>query len=75
MNWIIVSSSNVSSIGYNQTTNILGVTFHSGSTYYYHSVPQSVYHDFLNSYSKGSFVHTNLKDKYFTTKEWDLVYL
>jgi len=59
---IPVSSSNVASIGYENS--ILEVHFHSGSIYQYLHVPETVFNDFLQASSKGSFVHQHLKDKY-----------
>lgn len=66
MRMTLVSSSNVSSIGYENKT--LEVHFHSGGIYQYHGVPEAIYRAFLMASSKGQFVHQNLKDKYPTTR-------
>lgn len=62
MNLIPVSSSDVSSIGYENGT--LEVHFRSGGVYQYLHVPETVFQAFLNAASKGKFVHQNLRNKY-----------
>ena len=62
MEMIPVSSSNISAIGYENGT--LRVRFNDGSEYDYYGVPENIYNDFLDSASKGSFLHQNLKGKY-----------
>lgn len=62
MNMISVESSNLRSVGYENGT--LYVSFHSGSTYSYDGVPQSVYENLLNAPSKGKYFNTNIKNRY-----------
>lgn len=72
--WKRVSSSNVHSIAYfsdlsnSNNTNILGVKFQPEGqrlrTYYYFSVPLSVFTDMVVAASKGRFVWRSLRDKY-----------
>ncbi len=62
MNMIEVESSNVYRVGYSE--KILYVEFRSGYVYEYQNVESEVFENFLNSNSKGSFVHTHLKNKY-----------
>jgi hypothetical protein len=64
MNRISVSSSNISSIGYDPTTQVLEVEFNDGSIYQYDGVPQSVYDDFINASSHGQYLHQHIKDVY-----------
>lgn len=66
MNRIPVISSNVKSIGFED--GVLEVEFHHGNVYQYMGVPEHVYNDFMNSDSKGRFVHKHLKDRYTTIR-------
>ncbi len=59
---IEVESSNVYKVGYNE--KMLYVQFRNGYEYEYQNVEYEVFEKFLNSNSKGSFVHRHLKDKY-----------
>lgn len=63
-----VSSSNVAQIGYDPIAQKLGVKFRTGAIYYYLGVPESVYRAFLNSSSKGAFVHAHLKGRFQTVR-------
>ncbi len=64
MNRISVSSSNISSIGYDPTSQVLEVEFNDGSIYQYSGVPQSVYDGFINASSHGQYLHQYIKDAY-----------
>jgi hypothetical protein len=64
MNLILVDSSNVVSIGYDELSSVLEVHFHNESACQYSGVPQSVFTDFLNAPSKGQFLHYNIKGRY-----------
>jgi hypothetical protein len=57
-----VNSSNITSIGWGHGT--LEVEFHHGGVYQYSGVPESVYRAFLSAYSKGSYFHDHIKDRY-----------
>lgn len=59
-----VSSSNVESIGYDESTEILFVRFLNGSVYQYMNVPLIVFEQLLNAPSVGSFMHRNIKEVY-----------
>jgi hypothetical protein len=59
-----VSSSNISSIGYDNDTQTLQVVFNDGSTYQYFDVPETVFQDFLGAGSVGSYLHQNIKGTY-----------
>lgn len=59
---IPVSSSNLASVGYEDTT--LYVSFHSGSTYSYSGVPNSVYTALMNASSHGEYFAANIKNVY-----------
>lgn len=55
MNRISVVSSNIKSMGYEATSSVLEVEFHSGGIYQYGNVSKNIYDSFLRSASKGSF--------------------
>ena len=60
----IVKSSNLKSIGYDQSSNILEIEFLSGGVYQYFNVPSQIYLGLMNATSKGNYFHTNIKEKY-----------
>lgn len=62
MNMIPVSSSNISSIGYENGT--LYVTFHHGGLYAYFNVPESIYHGLMSASSHGSYLASHVKGVY-----------
>lgn len=64
MNRISVSSSNISSIGYDPTTQVLEIEFHDGSVYQYDGVPQPVYEGLMSASSHGQYFHQHIKDVY-----------
>ncbi|WP_186210862.1 KTSC domain-containing protein [Burkholderia gladioli] len=59
-----VSSSNISSIGYDVENQILEIEFHGGSVYSYSGVPPSEYEGVMNADSKGKYFHANIKNRY-----------
>lgn len=60
----IVKSSNLKSIGYDQSSNILEIEFLSGGVYQYFKVPSQIYLGLMNATSKGNYFHANIKEKY-----------
>lgn len=62
MKMIPVSSSDLSSVGYEDDT--LYIRFNSGATYYYRNVPESVYINLMNAPSKGKYFHAHIKGVY-----------
>lgn len=62
MNMIPVSSSNLSSVGYENGT--LYVRFHNGSLYSYSGVPESIYHGLMSAPSHGSYLASHVKNVY-----------
>jgi hypothetical protein len=57
-----VDSSTVDQVGYDEEQLELHVIFKSGGRHYiYSDIPENVYQDFINSPSKGQFVHEVLK--------------
>ena len=59
-----VSSSVISSVGYDERQSVLEVEFQSGAVYDYFDVPPKVYRDLLKASSKGSFVSRRIRDRY-----------
>lgn len=62
MRMIPVSSSNISSIGYENGT--LYVSFNSGGLYAYSGVPESVYYELMAASSHGSYLARHIKGVY-----------
>lgn len=58
-----VESSNIISVGYDETTSSMYVNYSSG-TYKYDGVDKSVYESLLTSPSKGRFMNENIKGQY-----------
>ena len=59
-----VESSTVLSIGYEPTTGTLEIEFKTGRLYQYYNVPEPIYQQFLESDSKGKFLHAYIKPAY-----------
>ena len=66
MQMIPVSSSDISSVGYENGT--LHIRFNSGGLYAYYDVPENVYRGLLTAASAGKFFHASIKDHYSTQK-------
>ena len=63
-----VASSNISGIGYDQSTRVLTVQFHRGAVYDYDDVPPNVHHEFLNADSKGRFFQRYIRNDFTATR-------
>jgi hypothetical protein len=59
-----VSSSSLSSIGYDSQKKILEVEFNHRGIYQYFDVPQDEYDDLMNASSHGSYFYHNIRDCY-----------
>lgn len=59
-----VTSSNVSAIGYDPDSQILEVEFNNGSVYQYSGVPEYEFDGIISAASKGTYLNTNIKNKY-----------
>ena len=64
MNRESVASSTIVSIGYDEPSQTLEVEFKSGTLYQYYNVPQGLADEFMQSGSKGQFLHYNFKSTY-----------
>lgn len=59
-----VSSSNLSSVGYDPATKVLEIEFNSGGIYQYYSVPSATYNALMQASSKGKYFHQHIKGQY-----------
>ena len=66
MEMIPVSSSNLSSVGYENST--LRIHFKSGGIYEYNHVPESVYRGLMAASSKGTYHAQHIKNNYTFTR-------
>lgn len=64
MQRINVSSSNISSIGYDPESQTLEIAFHDGSIYQYTGVPRSIYDGIMSTSSHGQYLHQYIKGRY-----------
>ena len=64
MERISVSSSNVASVGYDESSKILEVEFLKGGVYEYYDVPEYVYQELLSATSIGSYLAQQIKKTY-----------
>ncbi|WP_435065792.1 KTSC domain-containing protein [Halobaculum sp. EA56] len=64
MNRTPVSSSNLKSVGYDQSSNTLEIEFHGGRVYQYYNVPKRVYQGLMAASSHGKYHHRRIKDSY-----------
>ena len=61
---IVKDSSLIYAITYNESTRVLQVTFHSGSTWEYEEFPDTEYYNLLHAKSMGSYFMKNIRGKY-----------
>jgi hypothetical protein len=59
-----VSSSAISSVGYDPDASVLEVEFSSGAVYDYYGVPPKVFHALMKAPSKGTFLSRRIRDRY-----------
>ena len=64
MRRVAVVSSNIASIGYNDSSRTLEICFKSGRVYQYFDVPAHVHHRLVNASSHGQFLNRNIKGSY-----------
>lgn len=63
-----VSSSNLESIGYDYSNEILEIEFKNSSVYQYFDVPESIFNELMNASSHGVYFSANIKNDYEYTK-------
>ena len=59
-----VSSTNISSIGYEAESGTLEIEFRSGGIYQYSSVPQAVFDELMRAPSHGAYFHRHIRKQY-----------
>ena len=64
MERISVSSSNISSIGYDEDSCTLEVQFNSGAIYQYFDIPLEIYNGIMQAGSAGQFFAQQIKGYY-----------
>lgn len=61
---VAVSSTNLASVGYDQTNLVLEIEFRSRSVYQYFNVPPSVHSGLMNAGSKGTYHDRVIRGRY-----------
>lgn len=64
MEFISVSSSNISAVGYDRNTHVLDVVFHGGREYTYSGVPENIYNNLISAGSVGRYFASFVKNNY-----------
>lgn len=59
-----VSSSNLSSVGYDASNRILEIEFNSGRIYQYSNVPEDIYEGLMAAPSHGKYFYQHIRDVY-----------
>lgn len=59
-----VASSNIATIGYDESTDTLEVEFLNGGIYQYFGVPVNIYDQLMQAGSKGRFLITYIRNAY-----------
>lgn len=59
-----VSSSNIKSIGYNESKKLLGIEFNNGSIYEYYNLPEESYFSLMGATSQGKYFNKYIKNIY-----------
>ena len=63
-----ITSSNLASVGYDEPSQTLEVTFKNGATYAYSRVPTSEYEALMAADSHGKYLNAHIKPRYAATK-------
>lgn len=64
MNRISVSSSNIASVGYDESSQTLEVEFNSGAIYEYYGVPECIFQELVGASSVGGYFAQRVKNTY-----------
>jgi hypothetical protein len=59
-----VTSSNVESVGYDESSQTLEVEFKDGSVYQYYNVGSNIFEELMKSPSKGKFIAYQVKNAF-----------
>lgn len=63
-----VSSSNLVSVGYEDTSETLEVEFKNGNIYQYYNVPQVMFETLMQAPSVGAFFNANIRNAFACAK-------
>jgi len=64
MNWIDVSSTNLSRVRYDESSLTLEIEFQGGRVYQYFDLPKHIFEELVRADSKGKFFHEQIKGHY-----------
>ena len=64
MDRIHVNSSNIESIGYENSSQTLEISFINSGIYQYYGVPYDIYQGLMNADSHGRFLHQYIKNNF-----------
>jgi hypothetical protein len=59
-----VASSNIKSIGYESSSEVLEIEFHSGGIYQYYSVPEVIWFGLMHAPSHGRYFHAKIRNRF-----------
>lgn len=59
-----VSSSNIKSVGFDPSNNIVEIEFSDGSIYQYFDVPEATYQSLVGAPSVGKYFHQEIRGTY-----------
>ncbi|MBV4447485.1 KTSC domain-containing protein [Clostridium tyrobutyricum] len=68
MQRIPVTSSDLSSVGYDPISQTLEIQFNSGGIYQYSGVPSNVYEGLMSASSHGKYFHAYIRNDYSCNK-------
>lgn len=68
MKHLAIESTSIRSVGYDEATKTLEVTFRSGLTYQYKGVPEATFRSLVTAESAGKYFAQNIKDEYAVKK-------
>ena len=63
-----VVSSNLVSVGYDESKEVLEVEFGGGGVYQYQAVPKQIFEEFMAAPSMGRYFYSNIRDRFQTEK-------
>ena len=64
MNRTPVTSTSLSEVGYDQSSQTLEITFREGHVYQYFNVPQPIYEGLMQAVSVGKFFNAEIRGRY-----------
>jgi len=64
MKRVPVSSSNLVSVGYDESNQVLEIEFNGGRVYRYFDVPNQIHQELMDASSHGKYFHRNIEGNY-----------